>query len=65
MYPTVVTTRSYNISAFMKRSSRDFPGGAVTKTLSSRARDVGSVPGWAAKIPHALWPKKHKTEAIW
>jgi len=43
-----------------KRSSRDFPGGTVIRTLSSRARDEGSVPGWAVKIPYALCPKNIK-----
>ena len=32
----------------------------MIRTLSSRARDEGSVPGWAVKIPHALWPKNIK-----
>ena len=35
----------------------DFPSGPVVNTLPSRARGVGSIPGWGAKIPHALWPK--------
>ena len=44
----------------------DFPGDPVVKTSPSNAGDVGSVSGWGAKIPHALWSKnqKHKTEAI-
>ena len=40
-------------------SSRDFPGSPVIKTSLSNARDAGSIPVWGAKIPHALWPKKH------
>ena len=45
----------------------DFPGGPVVKTSPSNAGGAGSIPGWGAKIPHALRPKnqKHKTEAIW
>ena len=36
---------------------RDFPGGPVVKTLPSNAGGAGPIPGWGAKIPHALWPK--------
>ena len=38
-------------------NSRDFPGGPVVKTQSSRAGGLGLIPGWGAKIPHAQWPK--------
>ena len=40
-----------------------FLGDPVVKT-AFQCR--GSIPGWRAKIPHALWTKKprHKTEAI-
>ena len=38
----------------------DFPGSPVAKTSASTAGDVGPVPGWGAKIPHALQPKKSK-----
>ena len=41
-------------------SSWDFPGRPVFKTSPSNARDMGSVPGWGAKISYALWPKKEK-----
>ena len=30
----------------------------MIKTLSSNARDVGLIPGWGARIPHASQPKK-------
>ena len=40
-----------------KRRERNFPGGSVVKTPASNARGAGSIPGWAAKIPHALGPK--------
>ena len=48
---------------------RDFPGGPVVKTFPSNAAGMSLIPGWGAKIPHALQPKKppkteHKTEAI-
>ena len=32
---------------------RDFPGGPV-KDLPSNARDVGLIPGWGPKLPHAV-----------
>ena len=35
-------------------SSRDFPGGPVVKNLLSNAGDMGSIPGWETKIPHAV-----------
>ena len=37
---------------------RDFPGSPVVKTSPSNAGDVGSIPGWGAKIPHALQPEE-------
>ena len=48
-----------------KSEPGDFPSGPVVKTLPSNAGGVGLIPGWGAKIPHALWPKKskHNTEA--
>ena len=36
-----------------KMGRRDFPGGPVVKYLSSNAGDVGLIPGWETKIPHA------------
>ena len=27
---------------------------------ASTAVDMGSIPGWRTKIPHAIWPKKKK-----
>ena len=32
----------------------DFPGGPVVKNLPSHAGDMGSVPGWGAKISQAM-----------
>ena len=40
-----------------KGHNRDFPGGPVVKTSPPNAGVLGSVPGWGAKIPDALWPK--------
>ena len=36
---------------------RDFSGNPAVKILPSNAVSVGSILGWGAKIPHALWPK--------
>ena len=33
---------------------KDFPGGPVVKTSLSSAGFAGLIPGWEAKIPHAL-----------
>ena len=32
----------------------DFPGGPVVKNPPSNAGDMGSIPGWGAKIPQAV-----------
>ena len=37
-----------------------FLGGPVVKTLTSSEAGMGSIPGWGAKILHALWPKNQK-----
>ena len=42
----------------------DFPGGPVVKTLPSNAGGVGSIPGHAAKVPYALWPKNQNRNNI-
>ena len=44
----------------------DFPDSPGVKTPPSNAGGASSIPGWGAKIPHALWPKKlkHITEGI-
>ena len=31
----------------------DFPGGPVDENLPCNAGDMGSIPGWGTKIPHA------------
>ena len=38
--------------------ARDFHGSPLVKTSLSNAGGVGSIPGWGAKIPHALRLKK-------
>ena len=35
----------------------NFPGGPAIKTSTSSAGSEGLIPGWSAKIPHAMWPK--------
>ena len=50
---------------FSVKTSGDFPGGAVVKNLPSNAGDMGSIPGWGTKIPHAtgqLNPRATTTE---
>ena len=42
----------------LKNALRDFPGGPVVRNSPSNARGEGSIPGWGAKIPHALQPRK-------
>ena len=36
----------------------------MVKTLTSNAKDAGSIPGQGCKIPHASWPKKKKNQPI-
>ena len=38
----------------------------MVKTSPSNAGGAGSIPGWGARVPHALGAKKpkHKTEAM-
>ena len=40
-----------------RRESWGFPGGPLVKTSSSKAGDMGLIPGEGVKIPHASWPK--------
>ena len=44
-------------SEWLKRSDGGFPGGSVVKTLPSKERGAGSIPGQGAKVSHASWPK--------
>ena len=43
---------------------RNFPGGLVVKTLPSNAGDVGSIPGWRAKIPQTSRPENQNRNNI-
>ena len=38
----------------MQAAHGAYPGGSVVKNLPANAGDIGSVPGWRTKIPHAL-----------
>ena len=49
--------QKYKTHLSKKQITRDFPSNLVVKTLPSNAEGVGLIPGWGAKIPHALWPK--------
>ena len=40
---------------------RDFPGGPVVKTLPSSAGGGDLIPGWGAKMPHALQTRDQNT----
>ena len=42
----------------------DFPGDPVVKNPPSSARDMGSIPGWGTKIPHALGQLSPCTETM-
>ena len=44
---------SPHIRAIQELIPTDFPGDPVVKNLPSSVGDVGSVPGWGTKIPHA------------
>ena len=33
----------------------DFPGGSDGKEYTCNAGDLGLIPGWGTKIPHAVW----------
>ena len=51
----------------LKIGSRDFPGGPVVKKLLCNLGDVGLIPGWGRKIPHAgeqLSPCAAATEPV-
>ena len=41
------------ISAIKKKTLRDSPGGSVVENLPYNEGNMGSIPGWGTKIPHA------------
>lgn len=49
-----------------RRSNRDFLSGPVVRASPSNGGGwgTGSIPGWGAGIPHALWPGNQNTEAV-
>ena len=38
---------------FKNKCIRDFPGGPVVRTLHFHCQDLGLLPGWGTRIPHA------------
>ena len=44
-------------TAVFKIDNQGLPGRPVVETSPSNAGGVGSIPGWGAKISHALQPK--------
>ena len=48
----------------MKQTNWNLPGGPVVKTSPSNTGDTGSIPGWGAKIPYALWLKTQNRNNI-
>ena len=38
----------------VKAWGQDFPGGPAVKNLPFSAGDMGWIPGWGTKIPHAV-----------
>ena len=70
----IKTTMRYHLTsvrmAIIKKSTnnkcwRDLRGGPVVKNPPSNAGDVGLIPGWGTKIPHAaaqLSPRATTTE---
>ena len=55
--PQDVLTQLKNDKVRQDMKNRDFPGGPVVKTWSSKARGVGSIPDCRANIPHDSRPK--------
>ena len=56
---------NFSVLCFMKERTEtcwEFPGYPVVKTLPSYTGGVGSVPGQAAMIPHASWPKNQNIQ---
>ena len=43
---------------------RDLPGGPVVKTLPSKAKGAGWIPGQGARIPHASGPKNQNRGSV-
>ena len=62
---TLVWHENYFERKQLRRSRyRDFPGSPVVKTSPSNPGSEGSVPGWGAKISHALQPKQKNRSNI-
>ena len=46
------------MSWMLSLTPTDFPGGPAAGNLPSNVGDVGSIPGWGIKIPHATTTEK-------
>ena len=53
LYPRIPES----VKSEIKNILNDFPGGPVVKTLPFNVKGESSIPGWGAKILHALWLK--------
>ena len=42
----------------------DFPGSPVVKTLSPNGGNMGLIPGWGTKIPHAKIKQLKKKDVV-
>ena len=49
-----IEKKKQNTHAQKKTKSRDFPGGPVVKNLPCNTEDMGTVPGWGTRNPHAI-----------
>ena len=45
---------SASLGSSLEMQMWDFPGGPVVKNTLCNAGDVGSIPGWGTKNPHAV-----------
>ena len=48
-----IISRPILTMSYKYRFQGDFPGGSVVKNLPCNAGDMGLIPGWGTKIPHA------------
>lgn len=48
----------------LNREARDFPGGAVVKSLRSKAGDTHSIPGYDSTCHGATKPERHNQDLM-
>ena len=51
---SLVRKEEVTLLIFKMKKTRDFPGGPVVMTRPFQFREVGSIPGGGANIPHAM-----------